>query len=64
MSVMKIAGPITFESIRRLERRGRHEDPPFMTALRVMYAVIYLGVLAKIIFSKSKPPPKITKPIS
>ncbi len=64
MSVMKISGPITFESIRRLERRERREDTPFMTALRVMYAVIYLGVLAKIIFSKSRPPAKIIKPIS
>jgi len=57
VKVLKIAGPITFESIRQLERRERPEDPSSVTALRVACAAIYLMMIVKVLGSKSKSPP-------
>jgi len=53
---LDIAGPVTYESIRRLQRRPSPKEAPYITAVRVVCIAIYLIVIVKFIRSQYKPP--------
>ena len=55
IETLDIAGPVTYESIRRLERVP-YKESAYMTAIRVACAAIYLTMMIKMLESKSKPP--------